>query len=194
MKEHIGLANAAKVSTKEVAGGLVEDVFAETLKMSTYLVAIGVLAGYDARSVHTANTSAPISLSVFAPDDQMESTGTALWAAEEGLAFLEAFFRQPFPLPKQDLVALADFAAGAMENWGLITFRSVAAAVIASLTLGRGLKGQRPAHLGDDDARQVQGVRGRRRHPRTGPPVVRQPRNHEMVHPALSPSVCLPAM
>ena len=37
--------------------------------------------------------------------------------------FYEDYYDIPFPLPKCDFVALPDFASGAMENWGLITFR-----------------------------------------------------------------------
>ena len=65
----------------------------------------------------------------------------ALITAIKGLEYLEKFFKIPFPLEKQgrsfffemvcfltilsslDLIALDDFAEGAMENWGLITFR-----------------------------------------------------------------------
>jgi hypothetical protein len=39
------------------------------------------------------------------------------------LSHYEDFFAAPYPLPKMDLVAVPDFAAGAMENWGLVTFR-----------------------------------------------------------------------
>lgn len=37
------------------------------------------------------------------------------------LPFYNQYFGSPYPLPKYDMVAIADFAAGAMENWGLVS-------------------------------------------------------------------------
>jgi hypothetical protein len=39
------------------------------------------------------------------------------------LTFYEDYFQIPFPLPKQDMVALKDLSFGGMENWGMITYR-----------------------------------------------------------------------
>lgn len=47
----------------------------------------------------------------------------ALEFARKALAFSEEYYGIPYPLPKLDLIAVSDFAAGAMENWGAITFR-----------------------------------------------------------------------
>ena len=50
----------------------------------------------------------------------------ALDIATKVLPAYEGMLKVPFALPKLDLVAIPDFAAGAMENWGLITYRETA--------------------------------------------------------------------
>ena len=52
--------------------------------------------------------------------------GQTAYACEAGpkiLQYYADFFQIPFPLPKQDMIALPDFSAGAMENWGLVTYK-----------------------------------------------------------------------
>ena len=50
----------------------------------------------------------------------------ALDIAVKSLAYFKEFFSVPYSLPKLDLVAVPDFYIGAMENWGLLTFRETA--------------------------------------------------------------------
>lgn len=82
--------------------------------MSTYLVAFAVT---DFRHLSAGN------FSVFARSDAINSAKYALNIGPKILKFLEEFFQIPYPLPKMDMIALPDFNAGAMENWGLITYR-----------------------------------------------------------------------
>ena len=47
----------------------------------------------------------------------------ALEVAVGALTFYKNFFNVPYPLKKYDMVAIPDFSSGAMENWGLVTYR-----------------------------------------------------------------------
>uniref|UniRef100_A0A8C0JAB5 Aminopeptidase n=1 Tax=Chelonoidis abingdonii TaxID=106734 RepID=A0A8C0JAB5_CHEAB len=118
-RKHIALSNMPKIKTIELEGGLLEDHFDVTVKMSTYLVAYIVC---DFKSVQ-ATTSSGIKVSIYASPDKWSQTHYALEAAVKLLEFYEKYFDISFPLPKLDLVAIPDFQSGAMENWGLITYR-----------------------------------------------------------------------
>lgn len=94
-------------------------IFNTTPLMSTYLVAF--IVG-DLKYVENRDFRVPIR--VYATSSEHLGQYAAEFSAKV-LAFFEKEFDLPYPLPKCDLVAIPDFAAGAMENYGLITFRSV---------------------------------------------------------------------
>lgn len=89
--------------------------------MSTYLLAF--IVG-ELNYIETKNFRVPIR--VYATKDQKIEDGQfSLELAAKTLAFYEKAFDSEFPLPKMDMVSIPDFSAGAMENWGLITYRVV---------------------------------------------------------------------
>lgn len=65
-------------------------------------------------------------MSVWARPGFIETAEYALKIGNKILHFYEDYFGIKFPLPKMDMIALPDFNAGAMENWGLITYRETA--------------------------------------------------------------------
>jgi len=92
--------------------------FARTPKMSTYLVAM--LVG-DFVCHEGASDGTPIR--VCSTPDKLPLTTFALEATEHQLAFFNDYFGIDYAFGKLDIVAVPDFAAGAMENAGAITFR-----------------------------------------------------------------------
>ena len=97
--------------------------FATTPRMSTYLLAwvVGTL------HKKTAHTASGVEVNIWAtPAQRPESLDFALDHAVKSIEFFDDYFGVPYPLPKSDHVALPDFSSGAMENWGLITYREMA--------------------------------------------------------------------
>ena len=95
--------------------------FNPTPLMSTYLIAF--IVG-ELNYIQTNNFRVPVR--VYAPpSSDIEHGRFSLELAARTLAYYEKIFGAEFPLPKMDMVAIPDFAAGAMENWGLITYRVV---------------------------------------------------------------------
>ncbi|KAL7836696.1 hypothetical protein AOLI_G00279800 [Acnodon oligacanthus] len=116
--EYISLSNMPKVTTTALGNGLFEDEFEKSVNMSTYLVAF-VVANFSSVSKNVSNTL----VSVYAVPDKKDQTHYALDTVAKLLVFYNGFFEIEYPLSKLDLVGIPDFLAGAMENWGLITFR-----------------------------------------------------------------------
>lgn len=103
--------------------GQLVTTFEQTPRMSTYLLAwvVGKLHS------KTAKTNDGVEVSVWAtPVQPTESLDFALDIAKRSIEFYNDYFGVPYPLPKSDQVALPDFSSGAMENWGLVTYREVA--------------------------------------------------------------------
>ena len=121
----LAVSNSAEVLREELDGGLARVTFADTMVMSTYLVAfvIGPLQATPTRMVDGMN--GPIPLRVIYPPGSDHLCEFALEVAEAGLKFFESYYGIPYPGDKVDLVAVPDFAFGAMENLGCITFREV---------------------------------------------------------------------
>ncbi|XP_034452064.1 endoplasmic reticulum aminopeptidase 1b [Hippoglossus hippoglossus] len=116
---HITISNMPQVKTVELPGGLLEDHFDTSVRMSTYLLAYIVS---DFLSV-SRTTQHGVKISVYAVAEKIDQTAFALDAAVKLLDFYDDYFDIPYPLPKQDLAAIPDFQSGAMENWGLTTYR-----------------------------------------------------------------------
>ena len=92
--------------------------FAKTPAMSTYLVYLGV-----GEFEHIAGRVAKTQIRVITTEGNKSRGRYSLELGKKLLKSYEDYFGIPYPLPKLDLIAIPDFAAGAMENWGAITFR-----------------------------------------------------------------------
>lgn len=111
------------ISEQETVGEQFITTFEQTPRMSTYLLAFGF---GELQSVE-ATTKDGVSVRTWATVAQPKSW--LEYSVNEGVRVLEFFteyFGTPFPLKKCDQLALPDFDAGAMENWGLVTYREIA--------------------------------------------------------------------
>ncbi len=95
--------------------------FPKTLPMSTYLLYLGI-GDFDEIEGKMGDKE----IYVAAYDGKSSRGRFALDVAKKVIAFYEEYFGIKYPLPKLHLIAVPEFAVGAMENWGAITFREIA--------------------------------------------------------------------
>jgi aminopeptidase N len=108
------------VATQNTKDNLLTTTFEPTPRMSTYLLAF-VFGDLQRATTTTARgTEVNIWATTAQPANSMDF---ALDVAKRSIEFFEDYFQTEYPLPKADHVACPDFSAGAMENWGLITYR-----------------------------------------------------------------------
>ncbi|XP_057270257.1 leucyl-cystinyl aminopeptidase isoform X3 [Pezoporus wallicus] len=115
------MSNMPKKATTPVTNGIVQDEFFVSLKMSTYLVAFVVA---DLKNISRETNESLVS--VYAIPQHLNQVEYALNTSVKLLEFYQNYFLINYPLEKLDLVAIPDLQSGAMENWGLITFRESA--------------------------------------------------------------------
>ncbi|XP_012260332.2 puromycin-sensitive aminopeptidase isoform X1 [Athalia rosae] len=117
-QDRVALSNMP-VKSESMEGEFRVLKFEKTPIMSTYLVAV-VVGEYD---YVEGKSSDGVLVRVYTPKGKKEQGEFALEVATKVLPYYNTYFGIAYPLPKMDLIAIADFSAGAMENWGLVTYR-----------------------------------------------------------------------
>jgi len=123
--DHEAIANTTPTGTQTV-GGMKEVRFSQTLPLPTYLVAIAVgpldVVEHDPIEANDVRDR-PLPFRGVAARGRGDRLAYALEHTGALLASLEEYFGTPYPYDKLDIIAVPDFASGAMENAGAITFR-----------------------------------------------------------------------
>ncbi len=117
-KDQDCISNMPISSVNDLGGNIREVKFDETPKMSTYLLYLGV-GKFDYIKGEAGDTK----VRVITTPGKKHLARLPLRYAIDSIKFFEDYFGIKYPLPKVDFIAVPDFAAGAMENWGAITFR-----------------------------------------------------------------------
>lgn len=119
--------------------------FEPTPPMSTYLVAVvvGELDQPETRKAIQSGGPPAVDINVWGVPGRRESLAFAADVAATIVEKYSSMLGVPYPMAKLDLVAIPDFSAGAMENWGLITYRETALLV----TNTTGIRGERGVAL-----------------------------------------------
>ncbi|KAK5620749.1 hypothetical protein CRENBAI_019140 [Crenichthys baileyi] len=122
----VALSNGKEIETTPInkeGEEVLKTVFERTERMSTYLLAF-IVSDY----AHINNTIDEVQIRIYArkPAIAAGEGDYALRITGPILKFFEEYYNSMYPLPKSDQIAIPDFNAGAMENWGLITYRETA--------------------------------------------------------------------
>nr|CAD7580183.1 unnamed protein product [Timema californicum] len=102
------------------APGLTTVEFRTSVPMVTYLTCFIVS---DFQRLPPVNISQGFPFSVYSTPAQVNKTAYALELGSKVTEYYIDYFNIPYPLPKLDMIAIPDFVSGAMEHWGLVTFR-----------------------------------------------------------------------
>ena len=116
------ISNSEVVEERDLGNGKRSVTFADTMRMSTYLVAfiVGPFEVTDPVDVDG------VPLRVVCVPGKRDLASFALDMGAHSLRYFTSYFGLPYPGDKLDLIAIPDFAFGAMENLGAVTFRETA--------------------------------------------------------------------
>ncbi|CAG2055212.1 unnamed protein product, partial [Timema podura] len=101
---------------RQTEDGRIWDHFEETPYMSTYLIAF-VVSDFD------NVTNAAGNVTIWQREEASPQASYALSISQPTVTAMERLIGHDYQLPKLDKVAIPDFSAGAMENWGIVTYR-----------------------------------------------------------------------
>ncbi|MAE80275.1 MAG: peptidase [Chloroflexi bacterium] len=119
--EQFAVSNGPIISETDLKNGRRQVVFEDTMVMSTYLVAF-IVGPFEATDPVDVNG---VPLRIIHPIGKGHLTDYSLEAGAFALEFFSKYYGIPYPGQKLDMVAVPDFAFGAMENLGCITYREV---------------------------------------------------------------------
>ena len=100
--------------------GLTEARFEKSVPMVTYLACF-IVCDFEFEEKLTLIHGTKFR--VYATPAQKHRVAYALDIGANITDYFTDYFNVPYPLPKQDMIAIPDFSSGAMEHWGLITYR-----------------------------------------------------------------------
>ncbi|KAM0278728.1 hypothetical protein ACHAQH_005022 [Verticillium albo-atrum] len=126
-EDQVALSNMPVKDTKKTRDGFQLVSFETSPKMSTYLLAWAIgdfeyVEGFTERRYNGKQ----LPVRVYTTRGLKEQGRWALWHAPKIIDYFSDIFGIEYPLPKADLLAVHEFSAGAMENWGLVTYRTTA--------------------------------------------------------------------
>ncbi|KAK2852812.1 hypothetical protein Q7C36_008013 [Tachysurus vachellii] len=118
-KAYEALSNMPVESNVSISDNKAKTTFITSVKMSTYLVCFAVHQFAYVEQMSKRN----IPLRIYAQPSQIHTAEYAAIVTKIIFDYFEEYFDMEYSIPKLDKIAIPDFGTGAMENWGLITYR-----------------------------------------------------------------------
>ncbi|CAD6993566.1 unnamed protein product [Ceratitis capitata] len=112
------------IASTSYQGKYTEVHFNQSVPMSTYLACFIVSDfKYKSAEIDTKGIGNTFTLRAFATPEQLDKVDFALEVGKAVIEYYIQYFQVEYPLPKLDMAAIPDFVSGAMEHWGLVTYR-----------------------------------------------------------------------